>query len=158
MVKNLDPNNKLCVIDEDMNINSFSVLEITDVAVTHTSTIGLEMAMLGKPSIILGATHYKGKQFTIDPLTVTEYIEAIKAGLIKMTNKGPCARTQQIAKKYFYMMMFLYQKIMPMYHESGAFNSYGYSSFESLIQNNYTFKSLLKELNSPNRSSFVQWK
>jgi capsule polysaccharide export protein KpsC/LpsZ len=149
---------RLCVIDEDMDINSFSVLEITDVAVTHTSTIGLEMAMLGKPSIILGSTHYKGKGFTIDPSTAPEYIEAIKAGLASMASKGPCVRTQNGSKKYFYMMMFLYQKTIPVSHFGAAFNSYGYPSFETLMKKDSTFQSILKELKSPHRSSFVEWK
>lgn len=148
----------LSIIDENLEANSFSVLEITDIAVTHTSTIGLEMAMLGKPSIILGATHYKGKGFTIDPSSALEYIQSIKDCLSILASEGPNAQIQKVAKKYFYMMMFLYQKTIPVSHFGEAFNSYEYPSFEALMNEDSTFQEILKEIKSSDHSSFVKWK
>lgn len=145
---------KISIIEESLNVNSFSVLDITDVAVTHTSTIGLEMAMTGKPSIILGKTHFKGNGFTIDPSSKVDYFSALERAL----GHGSPNEDQKIsARKYFYMMMFLYQKRTSLVYEGNSFLSYYYPSFNNLVKNNDVLKEIISELKSNEKKTFVKW-
>ncbi len=147
--------NRITVIDESLQINSFSVLDLTDVAVTHTSTIGLEMAIAGKPSIVLGKTHYKGLGFTIDPSSKAEYFDAIQKSIFDWEHDQ---NQERLARKYFYMMMFLYQKITSLAYEGNSFLSYTYPSFNNLVETDEVFREIMAELNSEERLSFVKWR
>ena len=46
------PNN-VTIIGHELTVNSFSVLDITDIGVIHTSTVGLELALEDKPTILI---------------------------------------------------------------------------------------------------------
>lgn len=150
-----DIENKITVIDESLQVNSFSVLDLTDIAITHTSTIGLEMAITGKPSIVLGKTHYRGLGFTIDPVSKVEYFDAIQKAIFEGQYDQ---RQEKLARKYFYMMMFLYQKITSLTFEGNSFLSYNYPSLNNLIETDEVFKEIMAELNAKERSSFVKWR
>jgi hypothetical protein len=48
-------------------INTYDLVEIADLGLVYTTTVGMEMAMSGVPVIVAGKTHYRGKGFTLDP-------------------------------------------------------------------------------------------
>jgi hypothetical protein len=48
-------------------INTYDLVEIADLGLVYTTTVGMEMAMSGVPAIVIGQTHYRGKGFTLDP-------------------------------------------------------------------------------------------
>jgi hypothetical protein len=48
-------------------VNTYDLLEIADLGLVYTTTVGMEMAMSGVPAIVIGQTHYRGKGFTLDP-------------------------------------------------------------------------------------------
>ena len=54
-------------------INTYDLIEITDLGLVYTTTVGMEMAMSGIPVIVIGKTHYRGKGFTYDPSSWEEY-------------------------------------------------------------------------------------
>jgi hypothetical protein len=54
-------------------INTYDLIEIADLGLVYTTTVGLEMAMSGLPVFVMGYTHYRNKGFTIDPSTWEEY-------------------------------------------------------------------------------------
>lgn len=118
------------IIEPEDSINSFSVLELSDIGVVHTSTVGLEMAIEGKPVIVISDTHYRDKGFTYDAFSEEDYFLKLD-GLITLKE----LKTNQIelALKYFYLMMFEYQHKMPMtFTKKDQFNGYGYRNFEEL--------------------------
>lgn len=118
------------IIEPEQNINSFSVLELSDIGVVHTSTVGLEMAIEGKPVILISETHYRDKGFTYDAINESDYFSTLD-NLIYSKDLKP--NQIQLAKKYFYLMMFEYQQKMPMtFTEKGVFNGYGYQNFDAL--------------------------
>ncbi len=47
-------------------VNTYDLIEIADLGLVYTTTVGLEMAMSGLPVIVAGNTHYRGKGFTLD--------------------------------------------------------------------------------------------
>lgn len=54
------------VILPDQSINSYALMDSSDVVVTYTTTAGLEAAVRGRPVAVCGEAHYRGKGFTID--------------------------------------------------------------------------------------------
>ncbi len=125
------PNNVTIVEPED-DINSFSILDISDIGVVHTSTVGLEMAIENKPVILISDTHYRDKGFTYDAISAPHYFQILNK---LIACQEPLPNQVKLAKKYFYLMMFEYQHKMPMtFTRKGAFDGYGYKSFNNLLE------------------------
>jgi hypothetical protein len=59
-------------------INTYDLIEIADVGLAYTTTVGLETAMNGRPVISCGETHYRGRGFTLDPNSWNEYYAALE--------------------------------------------------------------------------------
>lgn len=146
------------VIDEDLEINSFDIIEMADIGVVHTSTVGLEMAMAGKPVFLLGNTHYKFKEFTLDPKSVDEYFSKLQ-GLIEGDSDFEEKRAgfQKLARKYFFMMMFLYQHKLPMKYGNNEFEAYEYASFKELFDQNEVVRRLVDRILNPNSKHLITW-
>lgn len=128
------------IIEPEDNINSFTVIDISDIGVVNTSTVGLEYAMSGKPIILISETHYRDKGFTHDAVSPEHYFTILDA-LIQGKNVLPFQ--MKLARKYFYMMMFLYQKNIPLDFVNNDFNGYsitnvthfnGYEPFRKIFQ------------------------
>ncbi len=47
-------------------LSSYALIDISDLLLTYTTTVGLEAAARGKPVAVAGDTHYRGRGFTID--------------------------------------------------------------------------------------------
>ncbi|HYM54790.1 MAG TPA: hypothetical protein VES97_05470, partial [Solirubrobacteraceae bacterium] len=47
-------------------LSSYALLDITDLVLTYTTTVGLEAAVRGKHVAVAGDTHYRGRGFTTD--------------------------------------------------------------------------------------------
>ncbi len=54
-------------------VNTYDLLEIADLGLVYTTTVGMEMAMSGVPAIVIGQTHYRAKGFTLDPDSWEEF-------------------------------------------------------------------------------------
>jgi hypothetical protein len=65
------------VIDSKDPINTYSLMAIADMGIVHTSSVGMEMAILGLPVICAGRSHYRGKGFTFDPSSKEEYFDIL---------------------------------------------------------------------------------
>jgi hypothetical protein len=48
-------------------VNTYDLVEIADLGLVYTTTVGMEMAMSGVPVIVAGQTHYRERGFTLDP-------------------------------------------------------------------------------------------
>jgi hypothetical protein len=55
------------LVSAEAPINTYDLVEIADLGLVYTTTVGLEMAMSGLPVLAIGQTHYRGKGFTLDP-------------------------------------------------------------------------------------------
>ena len=121
------PNN-VSIIDHDLEVNAFSVMDITDIGIVHTSTVGIELAIEGKDVILISETHYRGKGFTHDVCTKTEYFNCIEE---IMSEQLTIEAKVELAKKYFYIMMFEYQHVMPIETNAlGNFSQYSHYNFQ----------------------------
>lgn len=147
----LPPN--VTIIEPELNVNSFSVIELSDIGVVNTSTVGLEFAILGKPIILISETNYRGKGFTYDVKSSAEYFNLMEDLL---QTKRLLPNQVALARKYFYMMMFLYQKKMPLNYKQGQFSSYQYPSFEKRDQQD-TLHKVLNDFLDKDRLDFIYW-
>ena len=59
----LNPN--ITLVEAESSISSYRLIELANVILVYTSTIGLEASLMGKPVIVAAETHYRGKGFTI---------------------------------------------------------------------------------------------
>ncbi len=55
------------LVDAQNPINTYDLIEIADLGLAYTTTVGMEMAMSGIPVVLGGETHYRSKGFTYDP-------------------------------------------------------------------------------------------
>jgi hypothetical protein len=55
------------LVGADAKVNTYDLVEIADLGLVYTTTVGMEMAMSGIPVIVVGNTHYRSKGFTLDP-------------------------------------------------------------------------------------------
>ena len=77
--RDLPPNVR--IVDADDPLSSYPLMAAADVGLVYTSTTGLEMALRGKPVIVAGRTHYRGKGFTLDVSSPTEFTESLEQAL-----------------------------------------------------------------------------
>lgn len=141
------------IIEPEMNINSFSVIEVSDVGVVNTSTVGLEFAMAEKPIILISETHYRNKGFTYDAESPAHYFECLDKVL---REKKVLENQKALSYKYFYMMMHLYQKPMPMRFLNGNFNGYSFESFPE-IKKDKAFEEIIEIIQNPEKMDFIVW-
>lgn len=59
-------------------VNTYDLVEIADLGLVYTTTVGMEMAMSGVPVIPVGQTHYRSKGFTLDPDSWQAYLEILE--------------------------------------------------------------------------------
>lgn len=65
------------VIQPEEKINTYDLVELADVGLVYTTTVGLEMALKGIPVVVAGQTHYRGRGFTYDPPSWVEYFKML---------------------------------------------------------------------------------
>lgn len=91
------------VIEPSDPRSSYSIIEASDIVLVFSSTTGLEAALMGKPVLVGGDTHYQSKGFTIDPLGPREYLDHLSRII-----KSPRGYTPdiQLARRYAYLLFF----------------------------------------------------
>jgi hypothetical protein len=65
------------LVEANDPINTYDLVEIADVGLAYTTTVGMEMAMSGVPAIVVGQTHYRDKGFTLDPDSWPAYFKLL---------------------------------------------------------------------------------
>ena len=94
------------VIEAGSTINTYDLLEISDLGLVYTTTVGMEMAMAGIPVIVAGKTHYRSKGFTFDPISWEEYFslldKIITNPLEYQLSKGLVDKAWQYAYCFFF--------------------------------------------------------
>jgi len=148
------PENVRIIKPED-DINSFDILDITDIGIVNTSTVGLELAMLDKPVMLISETHYRNKGFTYDIKDKNHFFEVLDY-LLNSTEVG-LDNQKELSYKYFYMMMFLYQHKIPIQYLKSTFVNFSEKGILK-IKNYTVFKNVFKNLNVIlNNKDCISW-
>lgn len=96
----------LRLVPADGAINTYDLIEIADLGLVYTTTVGLEMAMSGVPAIVVGQTHYRGKGFTLDPDSWEAYFELLEAAIAEpqrfRLSQAQVDRAWEYAYRFFF--------------------------------------------------------
>jgi len=92
-------------------INTYDLIEIADLGIAYTTTVGMEMVMSGVPVIMAGQTHYRGKGFTLDPDSWETYFNQLDQALqgrqdLRLTR-------QQVEQAWNYAYLFFFEYPLP---------------------------------------------
>jgi hypothetical protein len=94
-------------------INTYDLIEIADVGLAYTTTVGLETAMNGCPVISCGETHYRGRGFTLDPNSWEEYYATLEKVLGDIPAHQMTEKQIEFAWNYAYRFFFEYPRPFP---------------------------------------------
>jgi hypothetical protein len=101
------------VIPADAQVNTYDLISIADLGMSYTTTVGMEMAMSGVPTIVVGNTHYRGKGFTIDPNSWDEFFAALDSALKDFEKIRFSEDQVRTAWHYAYRFYFNYPRPFP---------------------------------------------
>jgi capsule polysaccharide export protein KpsC/LpsZ len=109
------------VIPPEAKVNTYDLIELADVGLVYTTTVGLEMAMSGIPVVVAGRTHYRGKGFTHDPESWAAYVAIIRE-LLESPERHRLSQQQvDLAWRYAYVFFFDFPRPYP-WHLLGFWN------------------------------------
>jgi hypothetical protein len=94
-------------------VNTYDLIEIADVGLAYTTTVGLETAMNGRPVISCGQTHYRGRGFTLDPNSWDEYFSMLEKVLSNLSAYRLNNAQVEAAWNYGYRFFFEYARPFP---------------------------------------------
>jgi hypothetical protein len=82
-------------------LSSYAILEMADLVLTYTTTVGLEAAVRGKHVAVAGDMHYRGRGFTTD-LSGPDDLARVMTG----ESAPRSAETAELALRYAHMFFF----------------------------------------------------
>jgi hypothetical protein len=98
-------------------INTYDIVEVADLGLVYSTTVGMELAMSGKPAIVAGQTHYRGRGFTLDPASWEEYfgtIDQVLKDIVQHPQGQRLSREQvELAWRYAYHFFFTFPQPYP---------------------------------------------
>ncbi len=101
------------LVPADAQINTYDILEIAQLGLVYTTTVGMEMAMSGLPVIVVGNTHYRGKGFTLDPGSWEAYFEQLQHVLASPEEYRLSGEQVELAWNYAYRFFFEFPQPFP---------------------------------------------
>ncbi|MBT3336626.1 MAG: hypothetical protein HN855_06355 [Anaerolineae bacterium] len=101
------------LIPADAKVNTYDLVNAADIGLVFTTTVGMEMAMIGLPVIVTGQTHYRGKGFTIEPSSWDEYFETLEKVIADPKAYAPSRADVESAWTYAYRFFFEYPQPYP---------------------------------------------
>jgi hypothetical protein len=95
----------------DAPVNTYDLIQVADLGLVYTTTVGMEMAMSGVPVVVAGRTHYRGRGFTLDPDTWDGYFEMLDRVLGRAIQYR--LTRQQVEQAWNYAYRFFFEFPMP---------------------------------------------
>jgi hypothetical protein len=101
------------LVDAENRTNTYDLIEIADLGLVYTTTVGLEMAMSGLPVVVSGQTHYRNRGFTHDPDSWVVYLKTLKK-LLEDPKSNRLDKSQvEKAWSYAYHFFFVFPRPFP---------------------------------------------
>jgi hypothetical protein len=116
-VADLPPNVR--VVQADDPTSSYVFMDEARFGLVYTSTVGLELAARGVPVVVAADTHYRGRGFTIDPVTPNEYWAAADRLLSSPPDSAERARIRELARRYAALFFFRFHNVLDAVTEDG---------------------------------------
>jgi hypothetical protein len=116
-VPSLAPN--IRIVSAEDPTSSYALMDEASLGLVYTSTVGLEMAVRGKPVVVAADTHYRNRGFTIDPETSDAYFAAADRLLTHPPSLEERGRIRELAARYAALFFFRYHQVLGAVHEEG---------------------------------------
>jgi hypothetical protein len=97
----------------DAQVNTYDLVDAADLGLVFSTTVGMEMAMIGLPVIVTGDTHYRKKGFTLDPESWADYYQILDQVIADAETHRPTRQQVELAWTYAYRFFFEYPKPFP---------------------------------------------
>lgn len=97
----LPPNVRVIAADDPTS--SYPIMAGCDVGLVFSSTTGVELALEGKPVIVAGRSHYRGKGFTLDVSSPAEFEQRLDEVLADPSAHAP---DPELVRRYAYLFFF----------------------------------------------------
>ena len=133
------------VVGPDSDLNTYDLIELADLGLVYTSTVGLEMAMAGIPVVVAGETHYRAKGFTSDPTSRDEYLETVDRLLAAGGEAHLGEKRRELAAQYTYRFFFEYPFPFP-WHLIGFWDDVEEYPVEAIVQRSEAYRSTMLAL------------
>jgi hypothetical protein len=101
------------LLPADAKVNTYDLVNTADFGLVFTTTVGMEMAMIGLPVIVTGRTHYRGKGFTLDVDSWDSYFTTLNNVLESPNEFRPTREQVELAWTYAYRFFFEYPLPFP---------------------------------------------
>jgi hypothetical protein len=105
------------LINSVENVNTYDLMDIAELALVYTTTVGLEMATRGIPVLVSGASHYRKKGFTLDADSWEEYFTVLNRALKDLRGYRLTSRQIERALNYAYFYFREYPRPFPWHIE-----------------------------------------
>ncbi len=93
----------IALIGPDDPTSSYPIMEEADLGLVYTSTVGIEMAVMDKPVLVGGRSHYRGLGFTNDPDTPEHFVQMLDELL---ADPAAGMHSVPLARQYAYAFFF----------------------------------------------------
>ncbi|MCJ7702664.1 MAG: hypothetical protein MUO62_13855, partial [Anaerolineales bacterium] len=101
------------LLPADAKINTYDLVNTADFGLVFTTTVGMEMAMIGLPVIVTGQTHYRRKGFTLDVDSWESYFSTLDDVLKAPKDFRPTQEQVELAWTYAFRFFFEYPQPFP---------------------------------------------
>ncbi|MDY6873413.1 MAG: hypothetical protein SVR81_05535 [Chloroflexota bacterium] len=101
------------LVGPEEKLNTYDVVDVADLGLVYTTTVGLEMALRGIPVVVAGQTHYRNRGFTHDPDTWEAYFNALEVLLGDLESARLTQEQVELAWRYAYLFFFAFPKPFP---------------------------------------------
>jgi hypothetical protein len=105
------------LIQPEEKVNTYDLIDLTDLALAFTTTAALEIAVRGIPVAVSGRAHYRGKGFTIDADSWEEYFQKLDAALADLPAARLAPDQLEAAWNYSYAYFREYPRPFPWHIE-----------------------------------------
>jgi capsule polysaccharide export protein KpsC/LpsZ len=126
------------LLSPEADVNTYQLIKDLDAGIVYNSTVGLEMALEGRPVVVGGDTHYRDLGFTIDAEDPEDYADILSS----VTDLRCTDEMRTRARRYGYLLfvrkhfpIFSYgsddRSLPPVEHEDIA---PGASNFDTIVE------------------------
>jgi hypothetical protein len=104
------------VIEPHEKANSWSIAQVADLGLVHTSTVGMELPLERVPCAVVSRTHFRDRGFTIDVNSKDQYFDLLAA--YQRPSKAQREGMRTLARRYAYLLFERYQLPFPFLIDS----------------------------------------
>jgi hypothetical protein len=107
------------VVEAGDPTSSYVFMDIAALGLVYTSTVGLELAARGVPVVVAADTHYRGRGFTVDPVSSDEYWRVADRLVVSPPDAPERERIRELARRYAALFFFRFHNVLGAVTEDG---------------------------------------